>query len=248
MLSNSQTAVAPAAPTLVNRMDAFALTVGSKMTASTLILACVLCIVVGATSMLGSLQQMDKDLKEMSSLLEEANGGLKVLNGTMDSLEPTADSLDGILKSVSSTSKEAATSKKAISGLDTTTGKLNGMLSDIADQTAAMRASEEQLGKGTTQLAGTIGELSKTVDPLAATQKGMLGEVRTMKAGMGGMNGSLAYVIRTLNYMTAPPTGQSFSMKVEMDKKALPPVPGVKAVADPVVVFPRGSWPVYTGP
>jgi septal ring factor EnvC (AmiA/AmiB activator) len=228
-------------------MDTFALSIGSKITASSLVLACVLCVVLGATSLLSSLEEMDRDLKVMSKLLEDANSGLAVLNTTMDSLAPTTKSLDAIVVTVSKTSEQAKTSKAAISELGTTTTTLNEMLTGIEEETAAMSASEQELASSTEQLNATLTDLSTTVDPLATTQSGMLGEVKTMKTGIAGMNGSLAYTIRSLNYMTAPPTGQSFSLQVELDKKALPPIPGVKAKADPVVVFPRGSWPVYTG-
>lgn len=241
-------AAATAPQRAVGRMDAFALTIGSKITASSLVLACVLCVVVGATSLLSSLEEMDRDLKKMSALLEDANSGLKVLNTTMDSLAPTAKSLDAIVVTVSKTSAQAKTSKTAISELGTTTTTLNEMLTSIKDETAAMSASEQELATSTEQLNTTLADLSTTVDPLAKTQNGMLGEVRTMKGGIAGMNGSLAYTIRSLNYMTAPPTGQSFSLQVELDKKALPPIPGIKAKADPVVVFERGAWPIYTGP
>jgi len=35
---------------------------------------------------------------------------------------------------------------------------------------------------------------------------------------------------------------------MDIPKEALPPLPGIKAIASPTMVFPRGAWPVYNGP
>ncbi len=225
-----------------------ALAVGSRITVSSLLVAAMLVLILGAASLLDTLKAMDRDLKVMSSQLTTANNGLAVLNKTMDSLPPTGQHLKKVVSSVEGTGTEVQKSGEAINGLNTKTGELNSMIGTIATGTGDMRGSMESVGQGTKQLDSTITALSGRIDPLAATQAGMLGEIKRMQGGVDGMNGSLAYTIRTLNYITAPPTPGGFTVRVELDKKALPPIPGVQARTDPVQVFPRNSWPVYYGP
>ena len=67
-----------------------------------------------------------------------------------------------------------------------------------------------------------------------------------MQRGLGGMNDSLAYTIRIMNWIAAPPHGQGMTIRADMPKETLPPF--VKAEVEPVVVFPRNVWPIYTGP
>lgn len=234
-------------PSIVQRFDTLALGIGSRITASTLLLACVLTIVIGASSMLDTLQKMDRDLKTMNEQLAIANKGTDVLNLTLDALPPTAEHLHDVVATVEGTSAEVSESKQAITKLaDTTTG-LVAALGEIATQTAAMRGSLERVDGGTATLGATVSELNTRIDPLVATQHRMLGETRRMKGGLQGMNASLAYTIRTLNYMSAPPTGRGFTVRVDLDKRSLPPIPGVKATTDPVEVFPRGAWETYGG-
>lgn len=230
------------------RADAFALSIGSKLTTSTLMLACVLTIVVGAASMLDSLKGMDKDLKTMSEQLVVSQQGLDVLNTTMNSLPPTAEHLHDIVDTVSATSREVKASNKTVGTMAAGTIELDTMLSDIAEQTSAMTASLGEASDGTAQLGSSVTELDARLDPLVATQHSMLGEVKSMQRGMGGMNASLAYVIRVLNFMSNPPTGEGFTLRVALPKETLPPIPGVKVEADPVQAFPRGAWPTYKGP
>lgn len=237
----------PAGRGLLARIDAVALSIGARTGIGALVLACMLVIVLGAASMLETLEKMSDGLAVNLGQLKTANAGLDTLNETMDSLPPTNEHMTKIIATVKDTSTEVKTSKRSIEALDARTKRLNTGLGDIADSTGAMRSSLEQVDAGTGRLAGTVSELNGTVAPLAATQKQMLAEVRQMQTGTGNMNASLAYVVRTLNYITAPPTGQGFMLRVDMDKKTLPPIPGVKAETDPVTAFPRGAWPVYRG-
>lgn len=232
----------------VRRADALALTIGSKVTVSTLMLACVLTIVIGAAGMLDALRKMDADLKLMSQELAISNEGTVVLNSTMDSLGPTATSLENIVGTVGGTSREVKLSGKMIGDLGTKTTTLNSMLGGIASDTSSMRGSLEEVDAATGRLGDTVNDLNTKIGPLAKTQHSMLGETRRMQVGMGGMNASLAYVIRTLNYISAPPTGQGFTVKADLDKKSLPPIPGVHVKTEPIEVYPRNAWPLYTGP
>lgn len=230
------------------KADALALSIGSRIGVGSILLACVLVILVGAQSMLGTLQGMDRDIKVMNEQLGVANAGLVVLNKTMDSLPPTSKHLSGVVATVKSTTTEVDTSKRAIGGLSKTTKGLNGKIGHIATSTSAMRGSLEEVGAGTGTLNATVGDLNVKVAPLVATQHDMYLETKRMGGGLDGMNASIAYVIRQLNYMTSPPTGMDFSIRATMLKETLPPIPGLKTEVDPIPVFPRGAWPVYAGP
>ena len=232
---------------LSRKADAIALGIGSKITASTLMMACVLTIVLGAASMLDALISMDSDLKRMSRNLDEANGGLAVLNKTMDSLGPTNAHMDSILVTVKDTHTEVKRAGANVATLSDRTGSINTKIEGIATSTTTMRMSLENLDGSTGELEGTVTDLSGRIEPLAATQSQMLGEVRNMREGMNGMNASLAYSIRMLNYMTAPPLTKGFTVKAVLDPRTLPPIPGVAAETEPIAVYPRNFWPVYTG-
>jgi hypothetical protein len=166
----------------------------------------------------------------------------------MASMPRTNQKMSGILESVGDTKGEVARSKTAMAAMRTQTGQLVGILGKVATSTHGMRGAVEGLDSKTSKLVSIIDDMNTKVTPLAKTQHSMLGDVVAMKGGTVGMNNSLAYVIRQLNYMTAPPNGESFKMAVELDKKALPPVPGIVAKTAPIAVFDRGAWPVYTGP
>lgn len=230
------------------KVDAFALSLGSRLTVSTIMLGCVLAIVLGASSMLSSLQRMDRDLKEMSKQLAMTNAGLDALNKIMNSLPPTSDHMAKVVTTVGGVATQMQTSVKAVQTLQTGTEQLNTDLAIIATSTGDMRKSLQAVDDQTGSLGEIVTGLNSKIGPLAQTQHAMLGEVLRMKGGMQGMNDSLAYVIRTLNYISKPPTGQGFMLKADLPKEALPPLPGIKVTADPVAAFPYGAWKIYTGP
>jgi methyl-accepting chemotaxis protein len=233
---------------LAQRTDALALKVGAKATASTLLVACVVVILIGAQSLLATMEGMDRDLKEMNEQLAIANGGLVVLNDFMDSVEPTSRHLEAIVATVDDTSAEVKVSVGHIEAMTGTTAKLNEQLGAIAGSTTEMRTSLESAAGDTEELSTTIGELDTSIQPLVKTQHQMLLGTKKMRGGLDGMNASLAYVIRIMNYIAAPPTGQGMTIRAELPKQTLPPLPGIKAEVEPVPVFPRNIWPVYTGP
>jgi methyl-accepting chemotaxis protein len=230
------------------RTDALALAIGARVTASTILLACVIVILIGAQSLLATMQGMDRDLQEMNKQLAIANVGLVVLNTTMDSVPPTARHIEAIVGTVQETSDEVKVSVGHIDGMADTTGEINEQLASIADSTGSMRTSLEGASGDTTTLATTIGQLNGDIEPLVKTQHEMLLGTRSMRRGLDGMNASLAYVVRIMNYITVPPTGGGMTIRADLPKETLPPIPGIKAEVDPVPVFPRGIWPVYTGP
>jgi methyl-accepting chemotaxis protein len=228
--------------------DALALTIGARLTGSTLIVGCVLALVLGASSLLDSMQKLDVELKAMSAELAVAQVGMNHLNKSMDSLPATADSLATVLTTINGTAEQVKISSQQIDHLDTNTASLNEDLGAIAKNTTVMRTSMASVDAGSGKLGTTINTLSGKIDPLVTSQHETVGQLGRMRTGINGMNSSLAYVIRVLNYITAPPTGQGFTVRVNLPKETLPPIPGVKAETDPVGVFPRGAWNTYTGP
>lgn len=258
MLSDTTPAPASAAPArapktftleeLASRTDALALSIGSRITASVILLACVVVILIGAQTLLSTMESMDRDLKEMAEQLAIANGGLVILNDTLDAVPPSARHVGAIRATMEATSKEVEVSVGHIETMAGTTEQLNGRLGAIAGSTTAMRTSLEGAAGDAEELSTTIGALNGNIDPLVKTQRQMLQGTRRMRSGLDGMNASLAYVVRIMNYIAAPPTGGGMTIRADLPKQTLPPLPGIKAEVDPVPVFPRNVWPVYTGP
>lgn len=228
--------------------DTLALRIGTRATASAILLGCVILILIGAQSTLGSLRAMDRDIKEMNKQLVVANDGLVVLNGTMESLDPMSRHMKAIVTTVGRTSAEVKTSAKSINGLATTTEGLGTGLESIAASTTKMDTSLKGAADGTDQLGATVGTLNGKIKPLARTQHEMALETVRMRDGLDAMNSSVAYVIRILNYMTAPPSGGAFQVGADLPPESMPKIPGLRVQTDPIKVFPRGVWPVYTGP
>ena len=232
---------------LANRSDALALALGTKATATTLLLACIVVILIGAQSLLSTMEGMNRDIKVMNEQMAIANGGLDILNKSMDSLPPTAAHLHAIAATVDQTSAEVKKSNASITSMAAGTRKLNEKVTHIASSTKSMRGSLEQAAGGTDTLATTIGDLNGKIDPLVKTQHQMLLGTRQMRGGLDGMNASLAYTIRIMNYIARPPHGGPMTIRADLPKSTLPPIPGIRAEVDPITVFPRDIWPVYTG-
>jgi hypothetical protein len=194
------------------------------------------------------MQQMDRDIKVMNEQLAIANGGLDILNKTMDSLPPTSRHMSAIVKTVGETGTQVKTSSVALEHMTETTAKLNSSLGSISESTTSMRSSLEGAAAGTEELSTTITKLNGDIGPLVKTQHDMyLGTVK-MRGGLDSMNSSLAYTIRIMNYITAPPHGGGMTIRADLPKETLPPIPGIRAEVKPVPVFPRNAWPIYTGP
>lgn len=233
---------------LGQRSDALALRLGTKVTASAVLLAAVVVILVGAQSLLASMQSMDADLKKMVGYMTVSNEGLDKLNVMMDSVPLTAQHMDSIVGSVEGTSTEVKTSARSLTKMAGVTETLEGRLGSIADSTKSMRTSLEATSADTERMGSTITELNGNIGPLVTTQHEMLLGTTRMRGGLDDMNDSLAYTIRTMNYITAPPYEGGMVMRTELPKAMLPPIPGLKAEVAPVSAFARYVWPVYTGP
>ena len=233
---------------LAARSDALALRIGSKATASALLLACVVVILIGAQSLLSTMESMERDLNEMNEQMATANAGLVVLNKTMDTLPTTAAHLKGIVGSVSDTSAEVNVSATSIEALATSTETLDGRLGSIAESTGEMSTSLEGAAADSNRLGATIDQLNTDIQPLVKTQSEMLQGTVQMRGGLDMMNASLAYTIRIMNYIARPPTGGPMTIRAELPKATLPPIPGLRAEVKPVPAFPRDIWNIYTGP
>lgn len=229
------------------KVDVLALNVGTKLSASALLIACVIVILLGAQSLLGALNHMSGDIKEMNHQMAIANSGLGVLNTTMNSVQPMASSMHTIVKTIDATGIEVNTSAKTIGMMASRTHQLRTGLGGIAGSTTKMRSSYDTMATDTQGLAKTISGLNTQITPLAATQHQMFQATSKMSGGLDTMNDSLAYVIRVLNYISAPPTGGALQLRVELPKEVMPPIPGIRAEVDPVSVFPRMSWPIFQG-
>ena len=123
------------------RSDALALKVGTKATASALLLACVVVILIGAQSLLATMEVMDAELKEMNEQLAIANVGTKILNESLASVTPTAAHLEEIVGTVEATSAEVKTSSQEIGAMVTVTDGLDSQLGSIATSTSSMSRS-----------------------------------------------------------------------------------------------------------
>ena len=243
----SMTVAQSAAPAAPSRVDALALTVGTRCTASVLLVAAVVVLLIGAQSLLGAMQAMDGDITEMGKQLTIANEGLVTLNTTMAALPKTASHVETILATVQGTGSEVKTSATRIAGTATTTQALATKIDAIGASTTKMRGAHEHAERGTDQLATTVDTLNTKLDPLVSTQHAMLGETRTMRGGLDDMNDSLAFIVRVLNEMSEPRTGGGMKIRADLTKDTMPPIPGLKVEADPIQVFERGAFPIYTG-
>ncbi len=233
---------------LAARADALALRVGTKVTTSAVLLAAVVVILIGAQALLGAMESMNRDVNEMNRQLAISNKGLAILNETMDSVPPTSEHMNAIVKTVAGTKRQVTVSATRIGKLRAQTEKINGQIGSITSSTTKMRTSLQSAGSDTTTLSKTITSLNQDIGPLVKTQHQLLTGTKNMRSGMDGMNASLAYVVRVLNYIAEPPTGGGMTIRADLPKQTLPPLPGIKAEVDPVNVFPRDVWPVYTGP
>ena len=231
----------------LSRADVMALALGARLGVGALLVACLLAVVMGASSILASMEQMEGDLQVMSENLAISQQGLDILNKTMASVPPTAEGMAGVVATVESLQAEVATSRTALNDLGLATDGVAESLDGIAANTERMAGSLDRVDASTEELGGTVNRLSTSIGPLVANQQKMRSSVVAMEQGTWAMNDSLAYVIRILNYMAAPPTGEPFTIRVDPDKRSLPNLPGLKVESDPVPVFDSPPWKPYGG-
>ncbi|MCW2974183.1 MAG: hypothetical protein JWN72_2456 [Thermoleophilia bacterium] len=239
---------APGTVPTTSRVDALALAVGTKLTASALLIGALVVLIVGAQSLLGAMQSMDRDIAEMNRQLVTANEGLVTLDTTMAALPKTSRHVTTILKTVQGTGREVKVSSAGIASTAAATTDIAAKLDTINESTAAMRASHVHASEGTDQLGTIVSSLQVKLAPLVKQQHTQYLQTKRMSDGLDNMNDSLAYIIRALNYMTEPDSGGSLKIKAELTKETMPKIPGLKIQADPISVFERGAFPLYTGP
>ena len=240
--------MAPGSAPTTSRVDALALAIGTKLTASALLIGALVVLIVGAQSLLGAMQSMDRDIAEMNRQLVTANEGLVTLNTTMDALPKTSRHVTTILKTVQGTGAEVKVSSAGIAETATATTDIATKLDGINTSTAAMRASHVHASEGTDQLGTIVSSLSAKLTPLVKQQHAQYLQTKRMSDGLDDMNDSLAYITRALNYMSQPDSGGPLKIKAELTKETMPPIPGLKVQAEPIAVFERGAFPLYTGP
>jgi archaellum component FlaC len=245
MLNAAPQSFAVAADAPVGKLDALALSVGSRLTMSTLIVASVITIAIGASALLSSLRSMSADLKIMHAQLDIAAEGTEVLNSRMDLVPKMAGQMEMVVGTVGQTQKQVKASRNSVEKMAQSSHRLRGRVDKVSSDTASMKKNIESVSAQTDPLAATVNKLDRKLDPLVAGQHSLIPLVNQSADYICAMNGSLGYVLRILNYLTAPPSGIPFTARVEMDESTLPKIPGLKLEKDPVKVFDRGSWPIY---
>lgn len=227
------------------RADALALRLGTKVTASTILLAAVIVIVIGAQSLLSTMEELDRNVTALNEQLVVTNIGIGVLTKTMASVPASQRNLEGVVEVVAAKQRIIGVTTTRVEAMASSTESLDARLGTIADSTTNMRGSLEGAATGTTQLDSTVVQLSDGMDPLVAAQRSMYLGTGRMRSRIDEMNASLAYVVRQLNYIAEPPTGGGFTVRASLPKETLPPIPGIRAEVAPLQVFRRSVWPVY---
>jgi hypothetical protein len=238
-------AAAPAPVGVVARGDALAMSLGSRVSVLTLVVASIVTIAIGAASLLGSLRDMESELKQMRGELAVAVDGTETLNVRMDNVPKMASQMEVITSTVDATAKQVTASKESVAAMADSAGNMSASVADVTTDTKKMAGHINAVSDTSEKIAGTVEKLDRQLVPLARRQRSLVGSASQTADYLCTMNGSLAYVLRITNFLTKPPTGGPFTSRVEIDKAALPPIPGVKATAAPVKVFERGAWPVY---
>jgi cell division protein FtsB len=227
-------------------VDVLALRLGTRITASSVLIAAVIVILVGAQSLLTTLDGMERDIAALNKQLAVTNAGVKILGSTMGAVPASQRNLAAIITTVETKQASVAESARQVEAMAATTASLQKRVAAISTSTAQMRASLETAAASTEQLDATITQLDAGMDPLVAAQRRMFLGTAAMRGNLYGMNGSLGYVVRQLNYLAAPPGGGGFTVQADLPKETLPPLPGLSAQAAPLQVFPRGIWSVYS--
>jgi hypothetical protein len=205
-------------------------------------------IIAGGVSILHSVRGINHSLVRLEAALGTANASVDALNhrmnaiGRMDADLARARTLtDGIGGSV-------ARSRARIRALRSGTAGIDAALARVASSTDRINGSLQGIDSQTGGLATSVAAVGRTITPLIGTNRALRRSVTSMRSGVSDMNGSLRYVIRVLDYMTAPPGGGPFSIDVRLDPALIPKVKGLTVTSAPIEVFRRGQWRPYTGP
>ena len=197
---------------------------------------------------LAAISSTDENLGRMETSLVQINGAVDRMNASQDALVRIDASLGTLGETTRTIGSSVAESRTRISGLADATARIAALVGKVDASTGAITAQLDEVSSRTAALGRSVDALGSTVTPLVSSTSSVRASVDGMGKGIAGMNGSLRYVIRVLNYLAAPPKGGGFSVRVRLDPRSLPAIPGVKIVTDPVPVFSRNRWTPYTGP
>lgn len=207
-----------------------------------------LVLVLAGLSMLSALEGVDGHLARMETSLQQIDDGVARMNGSQTGLTTIDARLGTLAASTRTIAREVAVSRTRITGLAAGTQRISVLLGQVGASTRTIHGQLERVSGQSSSLAGAVSALGTTVTPLLGSTASVNGSVSAMGDGIAGMNGSLRYTIRVLGYLAQPAGGGAFSVRVHLDPRTLPQLPGLKVVTDPVPVFGRGGWPTYRGP
>jgi len=205
-------------------------------------------LTLSGLQMLAALDSTDRSLGRMEASLVQINGGVDAMNDSQTGLVRIDGSMATLAASTDQIATSVARSREQIGSLAAGTRRIDRLVGavDASTRTITRRLGDVDAGTGT--LAGSVSTLGSTVTPLVASTASVRGSVDAMGDGIDGMNGSLRYVIRVLNYLAAPTGGGDFNVEVTLDPRMIPDIGGVSLRVDPVTVFHRNAWKQYAGP
>jgi methyl-accepting chemotaxis protein len=196
---------------------------------------------------LSAIGSTDDHLGRMEASLVQINGAVDRMNASQEGLERIDVSLGTLGATTDTIGKGVAESRSRIGGLSDATSRIASLVGQVDSSTRSITAQLAVVSTRTATLARSVDALGTTVTPLVSSTASVRASVAGMGKGIAGMNGSLRYVIRVLNYLAAPPGGGGFSVRVNLDPRSLPDLAGVIVRTDPVPVFTRNRWKPYTG-
>ncbi len=207
-----------------------------------------LALVLTGWQVLHAISSTDDHLGQMEASLVQINGAVDRMNASQEGLVRIDAALGTLSETTRTIGGAVGESRTRIGGLSNATARIAALVGKVDASTGAITAQLAEVSIRTGALARSVDALGVTVTPLVASTASVRTSVDGMGTGIAGMNGSLRYVIRVLNYLGAPPGGGGFSVRVRLDPRSLPAIPGVKIATDPVPVFTRNRWRPYTGP
>jgi uncharacterized protein YoxC len=207
-----------------------------------------LALTVSGLQMLAALDSTDRSLARMETSLVRIDQGVAAMDASTTGLEQIDTSMDALGSSTSTIALAVAESRRRIGGLAESTRRIGLLVGAVGSTTNTIDGQIAGVSGETSTLSTSVARLAGTVTPLVASTASVRRSVDSMAGGINGMNGSLHYVIRVLDYLAAPPAGGGFSVRVTLDPRSIPPVPGIEVATAPVGVFTRHRWQGYTGP
>ena len=205
-------------------------------------------IVAASFSVLASVDHINASLTRLEGALVVATRGVDTLNARMTAVGRMARHMHRATVLTQDIGRSVGRSRGRIEQLQSGTARLDGLVGGVSASTGRIGSSLAGLDSGTSALAGSVKAVGAGVTPLVGSTAGLHGSIGRMGGRIGDMNGSLRYVIRILNYMSAPPGGGPFSIRVVLDPAIVPKIKGIKITTDAIPVFSRGRFPRYTGP